>query len=372
MDRLRLAVLLAFAAAAAPRCSRSSSPTTGSSADGPFAADAAVSDVPTAPPDRDAAVTGDEAGRLDGARDTASPPDRAPVTDGFVVPVDPFGRLPRCRLVAPRSGMPCAGEMLPCWAIPDPFNCLPVVCVCEGGLTRCEPTRPGIFGGNRACLGDWFCSAEGLPICNYDKPWTLCRCSSNGGWVCADECKARGCPTGPVPALTQRPHTGDACTATLPCPYRGFTCTCVGGRFECSDEPVRDGGTGADWPGCAPAPDLSRAPYSPGAVAGCPPECPASCISCPADGGASLRRCAGACGNPTSRVSCDGPEDCPVGQVCVHYRSSFEFGQTASDCRAPAQETMATVPGDVPRRQCHTDADCRCSDRCGAAGCIPR
>jgi hypothetical protein len=156
------------------------------------------------------------------------------------------------------NGAACGAAVLPCYTAPqNPFSCAITACVCDNGKVRCEDATPGSFGGGRECLPNWFCSAEGFPVCNYDKPWYVCRCSSDGKWTCGDECMRRGCPAGPYypGAGFARPHTGDRCSAVAECPYRvGYpgpvvTCRCVGGRFECSDEPIADGGAGDRPPG---------------------------------------------------------------------------------------------------------------------------
>jgi hypothetical protein len=153
------------------------------------------------------------------------------------------------------AGGPCGAALLPCHAPPaSTFSCRPRLCLCESGRVRCDDTQPGSAAGARECLPAWTCVAEGIrfPSCNSEKPWTQCRCTAEGGWLCEDECKRMGCPEGPYfgtgPSLL-RPHTGDACNATGPCPYQTtvspitvVTCTCVSGRFQCSDEPARDGG----------------------------------------------------------------------------------------------------------------------------------
>ena len=128
--------------------------------------------------------------------------------------------------------------------------------------------------------------------------------------------------------------------------------------------------------GCDPAPDFGRAPYTPGVVAGCPAGCLAGCVQCLARGdagGTVVWGCPGGAGiSCLGGASCDGPEDCRAGQVCVRARATVEFGYVQSLCRDLADEGHAFVPGDVPVRLCHADGDCRCDQRCLAGGCARR
>jgi hypothetical protein len=151
-----------------------------------------------------------------------------------------------------RPGAACGTATLPCHAPPmSSFTCRINVCRCENGSIRCDDAPPTAEAGARECLESWSCIAEGFPVCNYDKPWYVCRCDAQGRWRCGDECKRRGCPEGPYATggAGPRAHTGDPCTATEACPYqatpvpdRPVLCLCVSGHFQCPDEPVPDGG----------------------------------------------------------------------------------------------------------------------------------
>jgi hypothetical protein len=180
------------------------------------------------------------------APDADGPPDSGQLPDGGPPPLFD-ATIASCRLmVSNAEGGPCSAEVLPCAGIGDSFSCRPNVCRCVGGRIRCEDTRPGSFGGRRECLAGSSCAAEGRPVCDNFKPWTLCRCTDDGTWLCQDECQRRGCPAGPYGGAggVLHAHTGEACTGTQVCPYGGpsptlpgFSCTCVSGRFQCTGEP---------------------------------------------------------------------------------------------------------------------------------------
>jgi hypothetical protein len=160
--------------------------------------------------------------------------------------------LPQCSLLGARPDAGCGEEKLPCYRFPEPFQCQPEICACENGNIRCVPPHPGTFGGTRECQPDWSCVPEGFPACNYDKPFGVCRCTDDGKFLCQNECEVRGCPFGPYPGPSpKRPHTGEACHATAPCPYLSpaypntIVCTCTNGRFVCGDEPLDAGANDA-------------------------------------------------------------------------------------------------------------------------------
>jgi hypothetical protein len=235
-----------------------------------------------------------------------------------------------------------------CCAEPGAFCAPPGYCIPSVGDAGAK-----LVGGYVVCHGNADCPAQ-APICG--EPTSF----SGPGWG-----PPPGTQTSPpyLVRLCTRPCASDtecanAADAGAGIPYVGQSCYAdnSGCGPTCHVNPLpTDGGLdgGLD---AGPLPDGCVTPYTPGFAlcSGQTAECNMQFQYCCSAGG-TTDTCLpiGISGNCGARSNCDGPEDCPAGQVCWAPGAYC----VATACGAPSSDLTCSQYGGGSCF-CHSDADC--------------